>query len=481
MATSNADSNKLLSRPETERTPEEETLVMRLSIFVKMRWVAILGVILVTVVARYGFDIVFPTPPVYIVCVFMALYNLFLTRQLSGLNKLPAEQIIPRARRLGYFHIIFDMLALTVLLHFTGGMENPFVYLFVFHIVMASMGLNDRAVYLLCTVALVMVASLYGMEAVGIIPHVNLEGFVLPTRYQETGRIAAQLVVLAVLLYGTAYMSTAIVREMRTRQREVALRGQLLAEKIDELESAFGEIGKLREERDKFLYFIGVAAHDLKAPLTAIQGFLWVMMGGFTGEISEKQKNILERSAYRITELLRLISDLLDIPRIESGRIVEEMKELSLHQVIFHSIDGHRNLAETKGIELKAEISKELPRIMGSITRLQQVVNNLVNNAIKYTPKGTITVRAQEHDTDVLVEVMDTGIGIPPEDMPRLFDDFFRASNAQSKGTGLGLSISRRIIEAHGGRIWAESPCSGTTSGSKFSFTLPKMSKTTKT
>jgi signal transduction histidine kinase len=480
MAVSNNNTKKILARQESEHTPEEETLVMRLDIFIKMRWVAILGVIVVTLVARYAVHIGFPTIPVYIVCAFMVLYNLLLTRQLRGLNKLSGDQMIAQARRLGYFHIILDMVALTVLLHFTGGMENPFVYLFVFHIVLASIGLKYREVYLLCTVALIMVASLYFLEAAGIIPHVNLQSFVIPIRYQDTSRLAAQLVVLAVILYGTAYMSTAIVREMRTRQREVVLRGQLLAEKIDELETAFGEIGKLREERDRFLYFIGVAAHDLKAPLTAIQGFLWVMMGGFTGAISEKQKNILERSTYRINELLRLISDLLDIPRIEAGQIVKEMKEVSLSQVISNSSDGQRNLAEAKGIELKVEISKELPTIMGSAPRLQQVVTNLVDNAINYTPNGTITISAHERDTDVLVEVIDTGIGIPPEDISRLFEDFYRASNTESKGTGLGLSISRRIIEAHGGRIWAESPCSGTNSGSKFSFTLPKISRTIK-
>ncbi len=439
MAAENNNTRKILTRQETGHTPEEETLVMRLGIFIKMRWVAIGGVIVVTLTAKYLFNIGFPTIPVYIVCAFMVLYNLLLTRQLKGLNKLSGDQMISHARRLGYFHIILDMVALTVLLHFTGGMENPFVYLFAFHIVLASIGLNYRAVYLLCTVALIMVASLYFSEAAGIIPHVNLEGFVIPIRYQDTGRITAQLVVLAVLLYGTAYMSTAIVREMRRRQREVVLRGQLLAEKIDELEAAFGEIGKLREERDKFLYFIGVAAHDLKAPLTAIQGFLWVMMGGFTGAISEKQKNILERSTYRINELLRLISDLLDIPRIEAGQIVQEMKEVSLYQVISNSSDGQRNLAEAKGIELKVEISKEMPTIMGSAPRLQQVVTNLVDNAINYTPSGRITISARERDADVLVEVIDTGIGIPPDDISRLFEDFYRASNTESKGTGLGV------------------------------------------
>jgi two-component system phosphate regulon sensor histidine kinase PhoR len=97
-----------------------------------------------------------------------------------------------------------------------------------------------------------------------------------------------------------------------------------------------------------------------------------------------------------------------------------------------------------------------------------------VNNAINYTPDGTITIRVQEKANHLLVEVMDTGIGIPPGDKSRLFEDFFRASNVETKGTGLGLSISRRIVEAHGGRIWAESPCPETNTGSKFSFILPK-------
>ena len=480
MATTNLN-DKILTGQEIERTPEEETLVMRLSIFTNMRWVAILGVIVVTLAARYAFDIGFPTLPVYIICVFMALYNLVLIRQVRGLKILPADLVIPRVRQYTYIHIILDMFALIVLLHFTGGMENPFTFFFVFHIVLASIGLNYRVVYLLSTIAVAMVSLLFGLEGAGIIPHINLEGFVLPTRYQQASRILAEIVALAVILYATTYVTTAVAGELRKRQRQVvALRERLLTEKTGELEQASGEIGKLKEERDKFLRFIGIAAHDLKAPLTAIQGYLWVMMGGFAGEISEKQKNMLERSTHRITELLGLISDLLDIPRIETGQIVQEMKEVSLRQVIKDSIDGQRNLAKEKGIKLKVEISEGLPDITGSATRLQQVVTNLVNNAINYTPKGTVTVRVQEQDQDLLVEVMDTGIGIPPEDMSRLFEDFFRARNVDIKGTGLGLSISRRIVEAHGGRIWVESPCPGIDGGSKFSFTLPKLSEATR-
>ncbi len=479
MAYSTAMSDMVPAMEETERTPEEETLVMRLRVFTNMRWFAILGVVVVTLVARYVFHIGFPTLPVYIICVFMVLYNLVLIQQVRGLAKLPPELVIPRVRLYGYAHILLDMFTLTVLLHFTGGMENPFIFFFVFHIVLASIGLNYRVVYLLSTIAIVVVSLMVGLEYAGIIPHVNLEGFVMPTRYQQGSRILGELAALVVLLYGTTYVTTSVAGELRKRQRQVvALRERLLKEKTGELARASGEIAKLEEERSRFLRFIGIAAHDLKAPLTAIQGFLWVMLGGFAGEISEKQKNMLERSTRRISELLTLISDLLDIPRIETGQIVQEMKEVSLRQAIKNSLESQRSLAQEKGVRIKVELPEGLPKIKGSASRLQQVVTNLVNNSINYTQEGMITVRVQEQASALLVEVMDTGIGIPPGDMPRLFEDFFRASNVETKGTGLGLSITRRIVEAHGGKIWVESPCSETKTGCKFSFTIPKTSKT---
>jgi signal transduction histidine kinase len=460
---------------ESKRTPEEETLVMRLRVFVNMRWAAILGVIAVTLIARYGFRIGFPTPPIYIICVFIVLYNLVLMWQVNGLVKLMPDRVIPRGRQYVYYDILLDMATLTVLLHFSGGIENPFIYFFVFHIVIASILLKYRVVYLLSTIAMVMVILMVSLEYTRVIPHVNLEGFALASQYTQVSRIAAKTVALAFLLYGTTYITTGVAGELRKRQRQVVdLQEKLLAEKAGELARASTEIYQLKEERSKFLRFISVAAHDLKAPLTAIQGFLWVMLGGFAGEISDKQKNMLERSTHRITELLTLISDLLDIPRIETGQIVQEMKEVSLPEIIEGSIEGQRNLAEEKGIKLVIEVPEKLPRIEGSASRLKQVVTNLVNNAINYTGEGMVTVKASEHADDLQVDVIDTGIGVPPEDLPQLFSDFFRASNVETKGTGLGLSISRRIVEAHGGKIWVESPPPGASKGSKFSFTLPK-------
>ncbi len=471
--------NKALRQNDREYTPEEAALIMRLRVFVTMRWITVIGIIIATLVASMVVKISFPALPVYSTAAVIALYNLVLLWQLRNLGARRTGSIIQAARRFGDIHLFLDLIALTVILHFTGGIENPFIFYFVLHITAASISLHYRVVYMLATSAFLMVMLLVGLEYAGAIPHVNLVGFAVPTLYREGSYILAILVVLATLLYAAAYMVTAISGELRKRQRQVMqLREDLIEEKNGELERASGEITKLEEERNRFLHFLGIAAHDLKAPLTAIQGFLWVMLGGYAGKLTDKQKNMLERSSLRIKELLNLISDLLDIPRIETGQIVQEMKQASLRQVIKHSCDDVRNQAKEKGIRLKTELPEALPKVYGSASRLQQVITNLLDNAIRYTSEGDVAIRVKEEKNYILVEVTDTGIGIPPEDLPQVFNDFFRASNVVTKGTGLGLSISKRIVEAHGGRIWVESPCPETNHGSKCTFTLPKKSQT---
>jgi signal transduction histidine kinase len=456
------------------RTPEEAAIRMWLRVFVTIRWITILGILVATLVASKILHIGFPVLAAYGTCVFVALCNVVLLYQSRSLAKLPSGVLVHRARIYGTIHLMLDLLAFIVLLHFTGGIENPFVFYFVLHIIGASVILRYKTVYLLAFSKIAAVMLLVGLEYSGVIPHVNLVGFAPPTLYQEGSYILAVLVVLATALFATAYMATSISGELRKRQREVVqLSQRLLKKRTDELERASHEIAKLEEEKKRFLRFLGIAAHDLKAPLTAIQGFLWVMVGGYAGKLTDKQKNMLERSSYRIKELLNLISDLLDIPRIETGQLVQEMKQVSLAQVVKASLVDLHPLAKQKGLKLKTELPRRLHGTRGSAPRLQQVVTNLVNNAINFTPEGSVTIRLREKGREVQVEVLDTGIGIPAEDLPRMFEDFFRASNVETKGTGLGLSIAKRIVEAHKGRIWAESPCRETGKGSKFTFTLP--------
>jgi len=459
----------------TEYTPEERTLLFQLRVSISMRWLAIPAIIITTLVASQVFDISFSTVPVYVICGIVAVYNILLFRQTQRLRAEKAGARIKRAETYGNIIIILDMLALTVLLHFTGGIENPFLFLYLIHTAGAGIVVTKRRAYELSTLGIGMFALLAFLEYANVIPHVTLQGFALPDRYEQLSRVLSVLAALATSVYATTFLTTAVSGELRRRQRElVKLRDQLLEKKTSELEQISKEVAKLDEERRHFVRFLGIVAHDLQSPLVATQSLMSYILEGYTGQITDGQKDLLERGTRRIDGLLTLITDLLDIPRIESGQIAQEMKEISLNETVKRATEGLDNVARKKGITLKVELSPSSPKVYASNRRLQQVITNLTNNAINYTREGTVLVRVTDNDSEARVEVIDTGIGITPQDLPRLFDDFFRGSNVETKGTGLGLSISKRIVEAHGGKIWAESPCPETNKGTKFTFTLPK-------
>jgi len=136
-----------------------------------------------------------------------------------------------------------------------------------------------------------------------------------------------------------------------------------------------------------------------------------------------------------------------------------------------------RPLAVEKGLQLDVAVPRQLPTVLGNAGRLKQVVTNLLSNAIKFTPSGGITVRAKDYKDHLQVDVIDTGIGIPTEDLPKVFDGFYKGLDMEKRGAGLGLSISKKIIEGHGGKMSAISPTPETGKGTRFTFILPKNSK----
>ena len=249
---------------------------------------------------------------------------------------------------------------------------------------------------------------------------------------------------------------------------------QRLQEKVAQLEQSREDLARVEEAKNKLLSFISMVAHDLKAPLAAIQTYFGVMLGGYTGELSDKHRDLIEKSSARLDALLELISDLLDISRIETGQIVNEMEEVSLGELTASILEDTQRLADEKGLSFSANISPDLPKINGSALRLQQVFTNLLSNAIKFTPEGgSVKLNLIHRDCQILGEIDDTGVGIPEQDLPHVFEDFYRATNVEAPGTGLGLPIVNRILEAHGGQIKAQSPSPDSGKGCKFTFVLP--------
>lgn len=242
-----------------------------------------------------------------------------------------------------------------------------------------------------------------------------------------------------------------------------------------EADRAKEELSRLASERERFLYFLSMVAHDLKAPLAAVQSYLKVMLRGSTGPLSEKQRAWVQKSVQRIDNMLELVSDLIDISKLETGLIAPELSTVSLQEELYGCMEIAKGITEPKGIRLEYHIDPGLPEIFGSGTRICQVVNNLVSNAARFTPAGgCIRIKAASVEDEVLIYVEDTGCGIKPEILPKIFDDFFKGDPESREGTGLGLSICKRIVEMHHGRIWAESPPPGKDKGTRVSFTLPK-------
>lgn len=225
---------------------------------------------------------------------------------------------------------------------------------------------------------------------------------------------------------------------------------------------------------------LSVASHDLRAPLATVQSCLDVILGGFAGDVNEKQKELLDGSKQRIIDLTNLIDNILDISFIEIKHL--DFENISLSEIIASSVGDVEGIAQNKNIQIKNATPLNLPEVSGIPVRLQQVLTNLLGNAIKFSPvESAVTISAREVDDHLQVDVADIGAGITPKDLPKIFDDFYRGMKADVEGAGLGLAIAKKIIVAHSGKIWVESPNPETGLGTRFSFTLPKAAIPVKT
>jgi PAS domain S-box-containing protein len=222
--------------------------------------------------------------------------------------------------------------------------------------------------------------------------------------------------------------------------------------------------------------FISTVSHELRTPLTSIKGYVDLVLAGDVGPLTPEQKEFLTIVSQNTTRLTELINDLLEIERLESGRIEFEFDELDLAEVLENVARSLHVNAEQKGLEFLTEIPSGL-KVRGDRDRLTQVFLNLLSNAIKYTPAGTVELRAHQEDDAVVVEVRDTGIGLSESDLQKLFQKFFRSDNPYVRkvgGTGLGLSIAKAIVERHGGTITVTSQLG---QGSTFTVRLPALAR----
>ena len=276
--------------------------------------------------------------------------------------------------------------------------------------------------------------------------------------------------VIAIILGGSLGLIVMFSRWNKTLEAEVESKTGDMIRMNKELVLAnkrLKELDKLKSD------FVSMVSHELKTPLAAMRTSAQVLeVADIATETKREMLDIILRNIDRQTNL---VNDLLDLSRIESGRMELKFERLSLDSVVADSIESVKQAASVEGIKLNVELPESLSSVKGDREKLTQVVINLLNNAIKFTPRsGEIRIKARELNGQVEVKVSDTGIGIPPEDLDSVFDKFYQVDSTLTReagGTGLGLAICKGIIEAHRGRIWAESELG---KGSTFVFRLEK-------
>ncbi|MBN1368022.1 MAG: hypothetical protein JW967_08860 [Dehalococcoidales bacterium] len=492
------DSDSSIGTYRSRYTPEEGALLTRLRIFIVMRWIAIAGVVIATLVASKVFHIGFPTVPVYIICGFMLAYNLVFLFQSKGLEKQQSGTVIRRARINANIHLVLDLVMLSVLIHFTGGIENPFIVYFAFPTIVTSIVLSRKGTYVLTTCALAMVSLLVGLEYAGWIPHYNLQGFADPTLHQKGTYVLPGLAALATLLYGATYITSTISGELKKRQRQVLiLSAQLLKKKTAELEKASKEAAREREMQDKLsaaykdlseslkqlkesqehliqaekLTSLGQMAasiaHEINNPLSGVLTYTKLLIKQIDDNRYSKENALvyLGKIEQAVTYSSKLVGNLLDFSRQSPPKFWE----LNVNEVVERSLDLTIHSAELQHVKITKELAA-LPIIMADFDQLQQVFTNLFMNAIQAMPNGgELTIRTSADGDHIKTEVQDTGVGISAENIRNLFTPFF-TTKKETKGVGLGLAVSHGIVQRHNGSIDVKSEVG---KGSTFTVLLP--------
>ncbi|PYN92394.1 MAG: hypothetical protein DMD91_32340 [Candidatus Rokuibacteriota bacterium] len=310
----------------------------------------------------------------------------------------------------------------------------------------------------------------------------------LTSRWEVIGFAAGAIALALALGYAISWSLIEPVRRMDERLKLIAsgdFAGRVEIPNADELGALAGNLNRMSEELGR-LYaqlettsrhkseFLANMSHELRTPLNAIIGFSEVLLERMFGELNPKQDEYLQDIMTSGRHLLSLINDILDLSKIEAGRMELELTKFDLPAAMENALTLVRGRAEAHAIALTRDVDRRLGEFVADERKLKQVLVNLLSNAVKFTPEGgRVEVRAAPADGAVEISVSDTGVGIAPEDQEAIFEEFRQAGSDYTRkreGTGLGLALARKFVELHGGRIWVKSEVG---KGSTFTFTLP--------
>lgn len=469
--------------------PATEVLIRRTSWLVRLRWLAVAGSLVFIELARRILPIEVALVQLLAVLALLAFYNLGAEFLLARLRRAAEERqargepsdgpigslaraLLPRtppgievydgqaaqAAVLASVQIVVDLVFLAAMLHFAGGVENPLWVFLIFHVIVASILLSAPATYAVATLGVALMAGVAFGEYAGLLEHHSLQAYWRPEGFQDLRLVAAQVFLLGFTLFVGAYLASSIAGRLRRREFDVVILARHLEAKNLHLEVAYDEISAAEHAKSQYMRKV---AHELRVPLGTIKTALSVALSASPESMPAQTRELVQRAERRAGDMAEMVRELLSLSLIRGGQAPLEAVPVDLWLIAQEILDEMAPRAEEAGIQLSTHVTDDLPPIQGSPQGVGDLMRNLLGNAIRYTPPGgRVDLRIRHAGEEILLEVEDTGIGIPEEDRGRIFDEFYRSSPARQLvpgGSGLGLTIVKAVADQHRGRVAVES------------------------
>jgi len=446
---------------------DADALRRQLRWLTNLHWLAAALLVMGPTVASEVLGLDVPLLPLQATGLALALSNLISLARLRGLDARDAATG-PRALIiLADCQLAVDLVVLTAVVQFTGGASSPMVLFYLFPAAFAGTALPPGHAYGCATLATILCAAVLAGEAGDWLPRYGAPSGPAD-RYADRW---AALASVAAAAYLTAHATELLSRQHRRRQAEMAALTESLAQQADACRVAYADMQVVQENQ---LDYMQRLAHELKSPLSAIHMMLQAASDSLRGSIPEKQAEMLRRAAQRAQAALQLTDDLLTLSEVREAASSAPPSKISLSHLIESIMEDEEFIGGRHSVSLVADVEDGLRPVLGYRPELIALLRNLISNAIKYSPTGgKVTVRARSGPQDVVLEVRDEGMGLAPEEIPRLFEEFYRTPAARASGisgTGLGLAIVKSIVDHHKGSVAVESEAGR---GTSFRVRLP--------
>ncbi len=413
--------------------------------FIQLRFGAVVMLIFMFLIAQQLFGIQFSEYQrkwFIIISISIAVYNIIF---IAFSNKIKCTPGKFNVLHYSLLQMVLDLIALTLIVYFTGSIETPLYMLYIFHMIIGSLILPIHVIFIMATLLIFSFSSIVTLEHLGNIPHYHMSEIYFSENVHNVKFIIFSLGIFIFTIYTTIGITSRIAKRLYKREQQ-------LKETLEELNNA-------EEAKQKYIMAV---VHEIKSPIVAAQSIIELIQNGYVGEVNEQMKRKLGRTKTRTDEALKLINNILRISKLKLLNDITFTK-VDLLKTLKIVLSQKTDIIKNKHIELKVnDFRSRKNEIDCDPIMLELVLSNIIGNAVKYTKENqAVYIDLNEDEKNITIETSDSGIGIPKNEIEKIFQQFYRATNLPSKyieGSGLGLSLVKEIVERLNGSINITSP-----------------------